>query len=275
MGVLSRISALVKSNLNDLISKAEDPEKILEQSILDMRDNFKDAKGEVVDTLAQQKVLEKKLESAEDDVRAWESKAMTAVRGGDDDLAREALSRKGAAAGRADALREQVTIQSDYVSTLRASLTALERKIEEAKSKKTQLVTRLRAAKVKEDIIAAREVAFGTHKSLEDDTAFAAFARMEEKILQIEGKVEAMEELSSIETGANPDIRKELEIENKLRALKAGSAVESELEAIKKQLAAGAAPPSSQASTSSATADPVEDELAALKRKVGGGSDKD
>lgn len=239
MGVLSRISALVKSNLNDLISRAEDPEKILEQSIVDMQDNLKEAKKEVIDTLAQQKVLEKKLLAASEDVGAWEGKAITAVGGGDDELAREALRRKAAAETRANALQEQHDIQKDYVDTLRASLIALEQKIDEARSKKTQLVARLRAAKVKEDMIAAREVAMGTHKALEDDSAFAAFARMEEKILLVEGRVEAMEELSNLTTGANPDVRKEVEIEEKLRALKAGSQVEDELEALKKRLAGG------------------------------------
>jgi phage shock protein A len=237
MGVLSRIGTLIKSNLNDLISKAEDPEKILEQSILDMHDNLKEAKKEVVDTLAKQKVLEKKLAGVEEEVEAWEQKAITAVSGGDDDLAREALRRKSAAVSRRDALAEQVTIQKEYVDTLKASLVALEQKIEEAKAKKTQLVARLKAAKVKEEMIAAREVAMGTHKALEDDTAFAAFARMEEKILQIEGKVEAMEELSSVTTGAHQDVRKEIEIEAKLKQLKASTEVEDELSALKKRLA--------------------------------------
>ena len=237
MGVLSRISTLIKSNLNDLIAKAEDPEKILEQSIVDMQDNFREAKKEVIDTLAQQKVLEKKLAGAAEDVDSWERKAITAIEGGEDDLAREALRRKSANQSRSDALHEQVSVQTDYVDTLRASLQALGQKIEEAKSKKTQLVARLRAAKVKEDMIAAREVAMGTHQALEDDTAFAAFARMEEKILQIEGKAEAMEELSSLTTGADPDIRTEMEIEAKLRQLKASTKVEDELDALKKRLA--------------------------------------
>jgi len=237
MGVLSRISALVKSNLNDLISRAEDPEKILEQSILDMQANVKEAKKEVVESLASQKVLEKKLETAREDSGAWETKALSAVQGGDDDLAREALKRKGATDSRVQALEEQVKVQTDYVDTLRASLTALEQKIEEAKAKKGQLVSRLRAAKVKEDMIAAREVAMGTHKALEDDTAFAAFARMEDKILQIESKVEAMEELSSVETGADKDVRAEIAIEAKLKQLKANTQVEDELEALKKRLA--------------------------------------
>ena len=237
MGVLSRVSALIKSNLNDLISRAEDPEKILEQSILDMQDNLKKARTEVVDTLAQQKVLEKKHDQVVGESQAWERKAMTAVQEGDDDLAREALKRKAAADGRLATLGEQVTIQKEYVDTLRASLTALESKIEEAKAKKNQLVSRLRAAKVKEDMIAAREVAMGTHKALEDETAFAAFARMEEKILQIEGKVEAMEELSSTVTGADTDVRAEIEIENKLKQLKASNRIEDDLAELKRRLA--------------------------------------
>lgn len=237
MGVLSRMSSLIKSNLNDLISRAEDPEKILDQSILDMQDNLKKARAEVVDTLAQQKVLEKKHEQVAGESEAWEKKALSAVTEGDDDLAREALKRKAATDSRVATMEEQVRIQKDYVDTLRASLTALEHKIEEAKAKKSQLVNRLRAAKVKEDMIAAREVAMGTHKALEDDTAFAAFARMEEKILQIEGKVEAMEEMSATVTGADRDVRAEVDIENKLKELKASNQVEDELAALKKRLA--------------------------------------
>jgi phage shock protein A len=236
MGVLSRISTLIKSNLNDMISKAEDPEKILAQSIVDMQDNLKQARNEVVETLAQQKVLEKKLVAVHQESKQWESKAMGAVQGGDDELAREALRRKQAIDSRAEAMSEQVAIQKDYVDTLKASLMALEKKIEEAKAKKGQLVSRLKAAKVKEDMIAAREVAAGTHRALEDDSAFAAFARMEEKILHLEGKVEAMEEMSEASAGVSGDIRRDLEIETKLKQLKAGNAVEDELEAIKKKL---------------------------------------
>jgi phage shock protein A len=236
MGVLSRISTLIKSNLNDMISRAEDPEKILAQSIVDMQDNLKQAKKEVVETLAQQKVLEKKLAAVKVEADQWQEKAVSAVQGGDDDLAREALVRKQATDSRAEAMAEQVAIQKDYVETLKASLTALERKIEEAKAKKGQLVTRLRQAKVKEDMIAAREVAAGTHTALENDSAFAAFARMEEKILQIEGKVEAMEEMSEASAGASGDVRRDLEIETKLKQLKAKGGVEDELDAIKKRL---------------------------------------
>ncbi len=236
MGVLSRISTLIKSNLNELISKAEDPEKILAQSIVDMQDNLKQAKKEVVETLAQQKVLEKKLAAVHDESRQWEAKAVRAVQGGDDDLAREALQRKRATDSRAEAMDEQVAIQRDYVETLKASLTALEKKIEEARAKKGQLVSRLRTAKVKEDMIAAREVAAGTHRALEDDSAFAAFARMEDKILHLEGKVEAMEEMSEASAGGTGDVRRDLEIETKLKQLKAGTEVEDELEAIKKRL---------------------------------------
>lgn len=278
MGVLSRISALIKSNLNDLISKAEDPEKILEQSLVDMRENLKEAKGEVVSSLANQKVLEKKLATAAEDVTTWEAKAMLAVQSGDDDLAREALKRKAAAEGRRAALEEQVNVQKDYVDTLRASLTALDQKIDEAKAKKDQLVTRLKAAKVKEDMIAAREAVSGSHKILEDDGAFAAFARMEDKILQIEGKVEAMEELSAVETGADKDIRKELEIENRLKQLKASNVadgIEDELEQLKKRITGRTAGSdgASAADAADGSGDPVEDELAELKRRVAGEAD--
>lgn len=94
MGIFSRLGTLLKSNINDLISKAEDPEKILNQLILDMQDQLVEAKKQVAVSIADEKRLKKQLESELAKSREWEKKAMMAVRAGKDGLAREALMRK-------------------------------------------------------------------------------------------------------------------------------------------------------------------------------------
>src|SRR5512141_798544 len=95
MGIFSRISTLFKSNVNDLISKAEDPEKMLNQVVLDMQNQLVEAKKQVAVSIADQKRLEKQRDEQGDLAQEWERKAMLAVKAGDDALAREALKRKG------------------------------------------------------------------------------------------------------------------------------------------------------------------------------------
>src|ERR1051325_6091165 len=94
MGIFSRLGTLLKSNLNDLISKAEDPQKMLNQIVVEMQNQLVDAKKQVAVSIADQKRLEKQRDEQLELSRDWERKAMMAVRAGDDNLAREALKRK-------------------------------------------------------------------------------------------------------------------------------------------------------------------------------------
>ena len=94
MGIFSRLGSLIKSNLNDLISKAEDPEKMLNQVLIDMRNQLVEAKKQVAVAIADEKRLGKQLDQEVAASQEWERKAMLAVRAGDDGLAKEALARK-------------------------------------------------------------------------------------------------------------------------------------------------------------------------------------
>ena len=92
MGIFARLAALIKANLNDLISKSEDPEKMLNQIVLDMGNQLGEAKKQVAVAIADEKRLEKQIETETQAASEWERRAMMAVRAGDDALAKEALA---------------------------------------------------------------------------------------------------------------------------------------------------------------------------------------
>src|SRR5262245_62522682 len=94
MGIFAKLGTLLKSNINDLISKAEDPEKMLAQVLLEMQQQLVEAKKQVAMSIADEKRLQKQFETENDKAKEWERKAMLAVRANDDNLAREALTRK-------------------------------------------------------------------------------------------------------------------------------------------------------------------------------------
>src|SRR6201995_1073387 len=107
MGIFGRLASLIKSNLNDLISKSEDPEKMLNQVILEMNTQLVEAKQQVALSIADEKRLGKQFDTEKATAEEWERKAMMAVRAGDDELAKEALLRQKEHAGLADELKKQ------------------------------------------------------------------------------------------------------------------------------------------------------------------------
>lgn len=189
MGILSRISTLMRANINDLISKSEDPEKILNQLILDMREQLIQAKKQVAVAIADEKRLKKQLDNEVEKSREWEKKAMMAVRAGRDDLAREALSRKGEHDNLAQEFQVQWEAQKNAADRLRDSLRQLNGKIEEATRKKNLLIARKKRAE-------AQKTIQETMSGIGDTSAFDAFERMQGRIEQMEAEAEASAELA-------------------------------------------------------------------------------
>ncbi len=189
MGILGRISTLLKANLNDLISKAEDPEKILTQLILDMKEQLIAAKKQVAVSIADEKRLKKQLEGELHKAREWEKKAMMAVRAGRDDLAGEALSRKSEHDSLAAEYKAHWEAQKSAADKLRSSLRQLNSKIEEASRRKNLLIARQRRAE-------AQKTIQETMGGLNDTSAFDTFDRMAEKIDQMEAEADAAAELA-------------------------------------------------------------------------------
>ncbi len=190
MGILNRIGTLIKANINDLISRSEDPEKILNQLILDMKEQLIQAKKQVAVAIADEKRLKKQYDGEAEKAKEWEKKAMMAVRAGRDDLAKEALSRKNEHDELAQEYKAQWEAQKKAANQLRSSLRALNKKIEEATRKKNLLIARKKRAE-------AQKTIQNTMSGMNDTSAFDAFDRMEGKIDQIEAEAEASAELAS------------------------------------------------------------------------------
>lgn len=196
MGIFNRIGTLLKANVNDLVSKAEDPEKILNQLILDMKEQLIAAKKQVAVAIADEKRLKKQLDGELEKSQEWEKKAMMAVRAGRDELAREALTRKKEHDQLAAEFQVQWEAQAAAAEKLRDSLRQLNNKIEEANRKKNLLIARQKRAE-------AQKTIQETMSSLSDTSAFDTFGRMANKIEQMEAEAEAAAELSEGITGDN------------------------------------------------------------------------
>ncbi|MEZ4365381.1 MAG: PspA/IM30 family protein [Kofleriaceae bacterium] len=207
MGIFSRLGTLIKSNLNDLISKAEDPEKMLNQVLLEMQQQLVDAKKAVAMAIADEKKLQKQLTVETDKAKEWERKAMVAVRAGDDGLARQALGRKQEHETIAAQYQQQWAAQKQAVEKLKDALRLLTNKIEEAKRKKNILIARKKRAEAQQQIAS-------TMQGLGNTSAFDTFDRMAERITLMEAEAEAGAELAGELTGDN--------LESKFMALEAG-----------------------------------------------------
>jgi phage shock protein A len=188
MGIFDRLSTLLRSNINDLISSAENPEKMLNQILVDMRSQLAKAKQQVAAAIADEKRLRDQADGERRQAEDWEKRAMLAVQEGRDDLAKQALVRQGEHFQHAEQL--EVTWQAHQAETekLKASLRDLNDKIEEAKRKKNILIARARRAEAQERIQQ-------TMSGLSDKSAFESFERMAEKIEANERKALAAAEL--------------------------------------------------------------------------------
>ena len=188
MGIFDRLSTMLRSNLNDLISRAENPEKMLNQLIDDMRGNLAKAKQEVAGAIADEKKLQADAEAMRKQAEDWERRAMIAVQEGRDDLAKQALMRYNEALQGAQQLQETWVKHKADTESLKVSLRTLNDKIEEAKRKKNILIARARRAEAQQRI---QE----TMSGMGDKSAFEGFERMTEKIENKERKALAAAEL--------------------------------------------------------------------------------
>lgn len=221
MGFLSRLAQLIKSNLNDLINKSEDPEKMLNQVIIDMNQQLIEAKKQVAVAIADEKRLHKQFGNEAKKSQEWENKAMLAVRSGDDELAKEALLRKKEHDAIAAQYQEQWARQKAFTDQLKTALKALNAKIGEAQRKKNVLIARKRRAEAMKSIQ-------DTMSGLSDASAFETFDRMAEQIDQMEAEAEAGAEVAEQYTG---DILK-----HRFSELEATAGADLELEALKRKM---------------------------------------
>ena len=214
MGLLERVSTLIRANLNDMIDRAEDPEKLIKQVILDMDNQYLQVKTQVAVSIADQHMLEKKLRENEGAGSDWMRKAELAVEKQHDDLARAALDRFQTSQKLALSYREQVDDQKLQVETLKNALIKLEQKLDEAKAKRDLFLARHR-----------RGVALGkaarAQSAIGDNSRSAAFDRLQDRVDHTEAIAAAEVELFNENAGDRlARLDRDTEVERLLAELK-------------------------------------------------------
>ncbi len=189
MGTLQRISMMIRSNLNEMVSRAEDPARMLDQIIYDMRTQLVDAKRLVAVAIADERRVRRELDTHTQSAAGWEQRAMLAIRSGDDVLARQALHRKGQHDELVTAWHAHWVQQKQGTDALRGALTALSNKIDHADRQRRLLVARAARAQ-------AQMAINHTLSTLNGASPWGTLERMEDRVVQMEAQAEAYAELS-------------------------------------------------------------------------------
>jgi phage shock protein A len=190
MGILDRVSTILRANINSLLDQAEDPEKTLDQIIRDMADAIGQARGQVAEMIAQEKLIEADMERNANLAREWGQKAELAVTRGADDLAKEALRRKIDYDRNSQTYGSQLQAQHEVVTKLKHDLEQLESKYESSVRNREAMIARHRRAMAQQKI--AQTVA---QLSTMDPTS--ELSRMEERIRMEEARAAALTEVHS------------------------------------------------------------------------------
>ncbi|MCC6177677.1 MAG: PspA/IM30 family protein [Chloroflexi bacterium] len=215
MGLLDRVSTLVRANINDLLDRAEDPEKVIKQLLIDMNNQMIQVKTQVAAAIADEKRLQSRAQDAQQQADDWQRKAELAIDKGDDDLAKQALQRRNTYAQTASGLQEQYQAQSAQVQALKDGLRQLQSKIEEADAKKELLIARSRSAK-------AQEQMHRTLGSIRGVGALSEFDRLEARVEEQEARAMAYTDLSTDTLDQKfAALESESEVDRQLREMKA------------------------------------------------------
>jgi phage shock protein A len=246
MNLADRFFRVAKANLNTILQKVEDPEKVLEQALNDMQGDLIKVRQSYAEVTATQKRMERQKAQADGLAEEWYKRAQLALEKGDEELAREALTRRQQQVDTSSALSTQMETQGEAMSRLYSSMQQLETRITEAKGTKDQLIARARTAKTTQSV----NDMLG---SVGGSSALEAFERMQQKVESLEASAEVSAQLTG-GTGSP--------LEDRFRALEGGSAVDDELAKLKNLL------PGSSSETK-ALPGALEDELAQMKKELG------
>lgn len=218
--LFKRISDVISANINDLVDRVEDPERMIKQLIREMEENISSAREGVIDAVASEKLLSKELDSQRRQAEEWQHRARLALDAGNESLAREALTRKKEHDGIAANLDASWLSARRTGERLKSQLRALEAKLEEARLKKGSLVARQRAAQAREQMDQVQD-RFQTGLDLNH-----SFGRMADKVGEMEARMEAREELYGEYS----------QIEREFLKMETNSEVEAELAALKREV---------------------------------------
>ena len=219
MAIFERMSDLVRSNINDLIDKAENPEKMVKQIIIDMEDQLRKSTQSLGTEMVSLNQVKKQLENAQEQSANWQGKAKTCLEQGNEDLARQALENKVKQDNMVAQYQEMVTSMETQVNEIKNQVDILKQKLEEARSKQAMLVARSQMADAKSQMAK-------TLGNMDSKSAFAKMDKMEKKIEQKESQADAFAEVSGVQESES-DPFAQMDKENSINA---------ELEKLKKEM---------------------------------------
>jgi phage shock protein A len=218
MGIFTRFSDIVNSNINAILDKAEDPEKIVRLMIQEMEDTLVEVRSAAARSIADKKDLNRRLESLDRDLRDWGDKAELAMRKGREDLAKAALVEKSRAKAAADVIKEDYLAVDEGLGKLNEDISRLESKLEDAKLRQKALLARHKTATSR---LAAR-------KKIHDykiDDAMIRFEQYTRRIDDVEGRVEAY------------DLGLPKDLNHEFAGLESEESVQRELDELKQRVA--------------------------------------
>ena len=219
MAIFERMSDLVRSNINDLIDKAENPEKMVKQIIIDMEDQLRKSTQSLGTAMGSLNQVKKQLENAQEQSANWQGKAKTCLEQGNEDLARQALENKVKQDNMVAQYQEMVTSMETQVNEIKNQVDILKQKLEEARSKQAMLVARSQMADAKSQMAK-------TLGNMDSKSAFAKMDKMEKKIEQKESQADAFAEVSGVlESESDPFAQMDKE-----------NSINAELEKLKKEM---------------------------------------
>ncbi len=224
MSIFGRMADIMKANINDLLDRAEDPEKMIKQMVLEMEEAVNKATIAVGSAIANEKMLERQYNKQTAETDEWQKKAIQAVSAGRDDLAKAALERKNTIQKNVGDLERMLGEARTTSTALRGQLDQIKAKLDEARMRQNTLIARAQAAKAKKQI-AQSFAGVGSD-------AFSKFDKLEQKVEKQEAEADAFAQLAGENTS----------LEDQFKQLSAGSDADAELAALKAQLGAGSSP---------------------------------
>lgn len=219
MAIFERISDLVRANINDLIDKAEDPEKMVKQIIIDMEDQLRKSTQSLGTAMGSLNSVKKQMETAQAQSNNWQAKAKTCLEQGNEELAKQALENKVKQDQMVAQYTEMVNSMEAQVNDIKSQIDVMKQKLEEARSKQAMLVARSQMADAKKQMSK-------TLGNMDTKSAFAKMDKMEQKVAQKEAEADAFSEVSGVQT-VDTDPFAKMEKEN---------AVNAELEKLKQEM---------------------------------------
>lgn len=210
MAIFERISDLVRANINDLIDRAENPEKMVKQIIIDMEDQLRKSTQGLGTAMGSLNQVKKQLENAQEQSDSWQAKARTCLEQGNEDLAKQALENKVKQDKMVAQYQEMVNSMEVQVNEIKSQVDVLKQKLEEARSKQAMLVARSQMADAKSQMAK-------TLGNMDSKSAFAKMDKMEKKIEAKEAQADAFSEVSGVQESEN-DPFAQMDKENSINA---------------------------------------------------------